>query len=142
MKIAVRILVIAGAGCFFSINTVTALDWIHCSTIERDAERFACYDSIAAASAGRHISSNDFDTEKDIIISRCREEMGGFGSAMVKICVDQDIAAYEELVTYPDSHTTFITRCVKEMGDYGWQMVKHCADQDIAAERALRKIQN
>ena len=138
----VRNLVMAGISCFFCINTVTALDWMQCTTIERDAERLICYDAIAAESAGRHISSNEPDAEKDMIILRCREEMGEYGSATVKHCVDRDIAAYEELVTYPDSHTAFITRCIKEMGDYGWRTVKHCADRDIVAERALRGIQN
>ena len=142
MKIAVRILIIAGANCLFGINTVTALDWMQCSTLERDVERLACYDSVVAESTGGHDSSNDWDSEKDMIISRCREEMGGYGSAMVKHCVDEDIAAYEELVTYSDSQTAFVDRCIKEMGDYGWRMVKHCTDKDIAAERALRKIQN
>ena len=142
MKIAVRYLLIAGAGCLFGISTATALDWMQCSTIKHDSERLACYDSIAVESAGRHILSNDWNMEKEIIISRCRTQMGGYGSAMVKACVDQDITAYEEVADYPDSLTAFIARCKKQMGDYGWAMVKACADQDIAAERALSKIQN
>ena len=142
MKIAVRNLLIAVAGCLFGINTATALDWMHCSTIELDAERLACYDSIAAESAERRISSNDLDTEKEIIISRCREKWGDHGSRMVKHCVDEDMAAYEQLVTYPSSHAAFITRCIKKWGEHGWRMVRHCADEDIAAERALSKIQN
>ena len=80
--------------------------------------------------------------EKETIISRCRTQMGGYGSAMVKACVDQDITAYEEVADYPDSLTEFIYRCKKQMGDYGWAMVKACADQDSAAERALSEIQN
>ena len=142
MKIAVRIFLIASAGCLFGISTATALDWMQCSTIEHAAERLVCYDAIAAESAGRHISSNDWNMEKEIVISRCRTQMGGYGSAMVKACVDQDIAAYEELADYSDSFTAFIARCKKQMGEYGWAMVKACADQDIAAERALGKLQN
>ena len=144
MEIAVRILVIVGAGWLLGISSATALDWMQCLTIESDAERLACYDLITAesASAGHPNSSNDWDAEKDMIISRCREEMEEHGSRMVKYCVDKDIAAYEQLVTYPSSHATFITRCIKEMGEHGWRMVKYCADKDIAAERALGKIQN
>ena len=33
VKFAVRILLIAGAGCLFGISTATALDWMQCSTI-------------------------------------------------------------------------------------------------------------
>ena len=142
MEIAVRILVIASAGWLLGISTATALEWMQCSPIESDAQRLACYDLIAVESAGHPISSNDWDTEKDMIISRCRKEMEEHGSRMVKYCVDKDIAAYEQLETYPSSHTTFITRCIKEMGEHGWRMVKYCADKDIAAERALGKIQN
>ena len=142
MKIAVRNLLIACAGCLFGISTATALDWMQCSTIEHDTERLSCYDSIAAESAGGHISSNDWNMEKEIIISRCRTQMGGYGSAMVKACVDRDIAAYEEVTDYPDSLTAFIARCKRQMGEYGWAMVKACADRDIAAERALGKLQN
>ena len=142
MKIAVRNLLIAAAGCLLGISTATALDWTQCSTIEHAAERLACYDSIAAESAGRHISSNDWNMEKEIIISRCRTQMGGYGSAMVKACVDRDITAYEELTDYLDSFAAFIDRCKKQMGEYGWAMVKACADRDIAAERALGKLQN
>ena len=114
MKIAVRNLLIAIAGYLLGISTATALDSMHCSTIELDAERLACYDSIAAESTERHISSNDLNTEKEILISRCREEWGEYGSRMVKHFVDEDLTAYEQLVTYPGSHTAFITRCIKE----------------------------
>ena len=71
---------IAGAGWLLGIITATALDWMQCSTIESDAERLACYDLIAAESAGHSISSNDWNTENDMIISRCREEMEEHGS--------------------------------------------------------------
>ena len=76
MKITVRILLMAGAGCLFGISTATALDWMQCSTIEHAAERLVCYDSIAAETAGHHISSNDWNMEKEIVISRCRRQMG------------------------------------------------------------------
>ena len=81
MKIAVRNLLIASAGCLLGISTATALDWMHCSTIELDAEHLACYDSIATESTERHISSNDLNTEKEILISRCREEWGNMAAA-------------------------------------------------------------
>ena len=63
--------------------------------------------------------------------------MGEYGSAMVKACVDQDMAAHSALQTYPSEHAPIIERCIKMMGTYGWNMVKACTDQDIEAERAL-----
>ena len=84
-----------------------------------------------------HESANVSRDERKVVIARCRTQMGEYGSAMVKACVDQDMAAYEALQAYPDDHAPFIERCVRHMGEYGWSMVKACADQDIEAERAL-----
>jgi len=76
-------------------------------------------------------------SDKDEIISRCRKQMGEYGAAMVKACVDQDIAAVNALANYPKDVQPIIARCHSQMKEYGWAMVKACADQDIAAEEAL-----
>lgn len=71
-------------------------------------------------------------------IERCREAMGDYGSAMVKACVDQDVAAYQALASY-SAHEAMINRCRRNMESYGWAMIKACVDQDIEAEDALRQ---
>lgn len=75
--------------------------------------------------------------EKEEIIARCRKQMGEYGSAMVKACVDQDIEAANALAKYPAKAKSFIARCYGQMSEYGWSMVKACADQDIEAEKSL-----
>ncbi|MCY4478943.1 MAG: hypothetical protein OXB97_03520 [Rhodospirillales bacterium] len=110
-----------------------------------DAQRLACYDLLAKESLSQEVPESSADTseeaaERKRIISRCREEMGEYGSAMVKACADQDIEAYQALASYSGELRTFIDRCEREMGRYGWSMVKACADQDIDAERALNDM--
>ena len=125
-------------GSFSKVGAVDASGWAHCASVKQDTERLACYDAMAAGTAERRTLGSGRHSERDAMISRCRTQMGEYGSAMVKACVDQDSAAYKLLQTYPDDLSPFIQRCVKHMGEYGWSMVKACADQDIAAERALQ----
>lgn len=73
------------------------------------------------------------------VLSRCRKSMGDHGSAMVKACVDRDLAAYDALAKNPTQDRPFVVRCEKQMLDYGWAMIKACADRDIAAASALAK---
>ena len=122
-----------------------ASDLANCANVKDDAQRLACYDLLAEESLSqeapeRSADASDEAAERKRIISRCREEMGEYGSAMVKACADQDIEAYQALGSYPVELRTFIDRCEKEMGRYGWSMVKACADQDIDAERALNDM--
>ena len=121
---------------------VEASDFISCANVKDDAERLACYDLLAKESLSQEAregsaNASDEAAERSRIISRCREEMGDYGSAMVKACADQDIEAYQALERYPVELRSFVDRCEREMGRYGWSMVKACADQDIDAERAL-----
>ena len=81
-------------------------------------------------------SSAHADVKKDII-ERCRAQVGNYGSAMVKACVDQDVQAFNALAKYPNESTSITERCKRQMMRYGWNMVKACADQDIEAEKAL-----
>ena len=74
---------------------------------------------------------------KDEIINRCKRDMGAYGAAMVKACVDQDIAAVTTLADYQNSHGDILARCLRDMREYGFALVKACADQDIQAQEAL-----
>jgi len=58
---------------------------------------------------------------------------------LVQDCVDQDIAALEAMITYPEKHLTIIKLCDRQQGQYGHAVVKACADQDIAAKEASNK---
>lgn len=83
------------------------------------------------------ISGPSFAGEREDIIARCRAQMGEYGSAIVKACVDQDIEALNALASYPEKAKPFIDRCRRQMAEYGWAIVKACTDQDIEAEIAL-----
>lgn len=74
---------------------------------------------------------------KQEIISRCKSQMGTYGSSLVKACVDQDIKAIVALNKYPSKYNPTIDRCMGQMRDYGYSLVKACVDQDIEAEKAL-----
>lgn len=93
--------------------------------------------AVIAALAIVCLSNTSSAGEKDDIIARCRKQMGEYGSAMVKACVDQDIEAANSLASYPPNAKPFIVRCQRQMGEYGWALVKACTDQDMEAEKAL-----
>lgn len=77
------------------------------------------------------------DDVKQEIIQRCQSQIGSYGSAIVKSCVDQDIEALVALNKYPDTYRSIIGRCYNQMKEYGYAQVKACADHDIEAEKAL-----
>ena len=110
-----------------------------------DAERLACYDLLAKEASPQEdheqaAAQIDEAAERERIIERCREDMGEYGSAMVKFCAEEDLAAYKALRRYPAEHNSFVERCMREMGNYGWNMAKFCADEDIGAEQALNDM--
>ncbi len=73
----------------------------------------------------------------DEITIRCRVDMGQFGEAMVKACVDQDLKSLRELNNYHEAHTPILERCLFQMRAQGYALVQDCVDQDIAALQAL-----
>jgi hypothetical protein len=79
------------------------------------------------------------NTAMQEIISRCRTQMGEYGAAMVKACVDQDIEAVTALDSYLNTHKAVVARCNEQMKEHGYAMVKACVEQDIEAENALQK---
>ena len=121
---------------------VEASDLVRCASVEDDTQRLACYDRLAEETLANENREHAADADEEVaernrIISRCRDDMGEHGSAMVKFCAEEDLAAYRSLQNYPVEHFPFVERCTSEMGRYGWSMVKFCADEDIDAERAL-----
>ena len=122
-----------------------ASDLARCASVQDDMQRLACYDLLAKeAEAHRALErpeeADDEAAERERIVSRCRDEMGAHGSAMVKFCVDEDMAAYRALQRYSAELRPLVKRCEREMGPYGWSMVKFCADEDIDAEHALNDM--
>ena len=74
---------------------------------------------------------------KEQVISRCKVEMGEYGAAMIKACVDMDVEAYSRLQSLKASHADAVGRCEAEMGEYGFAMIESCAKMDIEAAEAL-----
>ena len=73
--------------------------------------------------------------ERSLIIARCLSQTGEFGSAMTRMCIEQDLAAYKALLAYPEACASVVVHCAKRLGQHGWGMVKICVDKDIEAER-------
>lgn len=84
-------------------------------------------------------STDSLNSEKNEIVTRCRDSMEEHGAAMVKACADRDIAALNELNNYPQEYQPAIAQCMERMIEHGYAMVKACADRDIEAEKALSR---
>jgi hypothetical protein len=78
---------------------------------------------------------------KGDIIKRCRAQMGEYGAALVKVCVEEDIKAAAALSEYLEAARPIMQRCWAQMGDYGWSLVKVCVDEDLKAELALQELE-
>jgi len=102
-------------------------------------------DDLAKKSLVRLKSVSKNTTEKSSseivsqIISRCKKDMGQYGAAMVKGCVDQDVKAVADIVPLLKTYPLASQRCLNDMGQYGYAMVKGCITQDINAEEALKR---
>jgi hypothetical protein len=81
-------------------------------------------------------SQTDADLKQDII-DRCRAHLGKHGSAAVRACTEQDIAAAEALTEYPNTAERTVLRCRTQLKYLGWSRVKACVDQNLEAKAAL-----
>ena len=70
-------------------------------------------------------------------VNRCMYEVGEFGNAMVQTCVEQDVAAAKQLMTYPRNARESIARCTEKLQLRGWSTVKACVDKELEAGAAL-----
>ncbi len=122
--------VVAVASCVFAVAAPIAADWERIATVNQDLERLACRNSIANPGAqGTPIEvTND---ERSRIIAGCLSQTGEFGTAVARLCVEQDLAAYEALLACPEQCATFVVHCAKQLGQHGWGMVKICVDSNI-----------
>lgn len=122
------------ASCVLGPKPSIAADREQSSVVERNAERLACLDAMANPK-GQDAPTEATNDERSLIIARCLSQTGEFGNAMARLCIEQDLAAYEALLAYPEACASFVVYCAKRLGQHGWGMVKICVDKDIEAER-------
>ena len=89
----------AGMLAGLSLVPASAADLSECAAIPDDTERLACYDALAKAASPAATSQKEREESsiRNETIDRCQTQMGSYGAAMVKACVDQDLEAYEDL---------------------------------------------
>ena len=129
------LVVVAVASCVFVVKAPAASDQEPTATVNQDMERLACLDAIANPT-GRGAPVEVTSDERSKIIAGCLSQMGEFGTAMTRACVEQDLAAYEALLAYPEPCASLVVRCAKQLGQHGWGTVKICVDKGIESERA------
>ncbi len=71
--------------------------------------------------------------------TRCQARMGGYGVAMVKVCIDRDMEAFVELSKYPEQNKNFIDACYALLSNHGYAIVKSCVDEDIRVAGVVSK---
>ena len=130
------LVVVVVANCVFTVKAPIASDRERSMMIDQDMERLACLDAIANP-MGQGAPVEATSDERSMVIARCLSQTGEFGSAMTRVCIEQDLASYEALLAYPEECASFVVRCAKRLGQHGWGMVKICVDKDIEAEGAL-----
>ena len=132
---------IAALAVFIGAVPVQGADLAECAAIADDRRRLACYDKLAGRRQAEQ-PSGEADGKRVLreIIRRCQRQMGSYGDAMVKGCVDLDREAHAALARYPAEYRAIVDRCTRQMSGHGWAMVKGCADLDIDARRALKNM--
>ena len=70
-------------------------------------------------------------------VNRCMGEVGEFGDAMVRTCVEQEVSAAKALSSYPRETRETVARCTERLQGRGWSVVKMCVDRDVEADAAL-----
>ena len=71
--------------------------------------------------------------------TRCQAQMGGYGVATVKLCIEGDMEAFVALSKYPEQNKKIIDDCYALLRNHGYAIVKTCVDQDIQAASPVSK---
>lgn len=127
--------VVAVASCVFAVKAPVASDRERTTRVNQDMGRLACLDAIAnPTERGAPVEATSDERSK--IIAGCLSQTGEFGNVMTRMCIEQDLAAYEALLAYPEPCASLVVRCAKQLGQHGWGMVKICVDKDVESARA------
>jgi formate-dependent phosphoribosylglycinamide formyltransferase (GAR transformylase) len=71
--------------------------------------------------------------------TRCQAQMGGYGVATVKLCIEKDMEAFVALSKYPEQNKKIVDDCYALLRNHGYAIVKTCVDQDIQTASAVSK---
>ena len=103
------------ASCVFGPKPSIAADREQSTIAEQNTERFACLDAVANPT-GQGAPIEATSDERSLIIARCLSQTGEFGNAMARLCIQQDLVAYEALLAYPEACASFVVHCAKRLG--------------------------
>jgi hypothetical protein len=71
------------------------------------------------------------------IVPNCILAVGEWGTDMVQVCVDREVAALEAVLQYRTQARPSVARCTERWKRSGWVEVKACVEHDIEARAAL-----
>jgi len=71
------------------------------------------------------------------IVPNCILAVGEWGTDMVQVCVDREVAALEAVLQYRTQARASVARCTERWKRSGWVEVKACVEHDIEARAAL-----
>jgi len=89
--------------------------------------------------------ADDTEHEREVrkaILADCKKQVGSFGAALVKSCVEQNVEAYEQVKNYGDEHQAVIEHCKDQMLAIGnWFIVQSCIEMEVEAEASLEAFE-
>jgi hypothetical protein len=71
------------------------------------------------------------------IVPTCILAVGEWGTNMVEICVEREVAALEGVLQYRAPARASVARCTERWKRSGWTEVKACVEHDMEADAAL-----
>lgn len=71
------------------------------------------------------------------IVPNCILAVGEWGTDMVQLCVDREVAALEAVLQYRTQARASVARCTERWKRSGWVEVKACVEHDIESQAAL-----
>ena len=71
------------------------------------------------------------------IVPTCILAVGEWGTDMVEICVEREVAAVEAVLQYRARARASVARCTERWKRSGWTEVKACVEHDMEADAAL-----